>query len=82
MSTDARIRFTAEGSAELPFTEDAPMPEATTTLALARTPDPLDYLRAKVDRAELLARQAEANLRLAVARADLIETRSQAAKRD
>ena len=74
MSSDARIRFTAETPAELPFVEEETMAtNAPVVLALARDPaaDPLAELRAKVDRAELLARQAEANLKIAAARAEL-----------
>lgn len=78
MTTDARIRFTAETSAELPFTQDETMPQAPAALALSRGSDPLEELRAKVDRAELLARQAEVNLRVAVARAELVALRTRA----
>ncbi len=78
MSIDARIRFTADTPAELPFREDHPMTHAPAALALSRGPDPLEDLRAKVDRAELLARQAEANLRVAIARAELVASRARA----
>jgi hypothetical protein len=79
---DARIRFTAadEPSAELPFSEDEDA--GAEVVAFARdaqdraAPDPLDELRGKVERAELLARQAENNLRVAVARAELVALRS------
>lgn len=80
MSSEPRIRFTADGSAELPFSEEDLMP--LTPVALALSPDPLEDLRAKVDRAELLARQAEANLRVAVARAELIALRDIATRSD
>jgi hypothetical protein len=81
---DARIRFTTadEPSAELPF-EGEETDVTTPVLAysnedvVAAEPHPLDDLRAKVDRAELLARQAEARLRLFVGRMELAEMRSQ-----
>jgi hypothetical protein len=82
---DARIRFTTadEPSAELPF-EGEETDVTTPVLAysnedvVAAEPSPLEVLRAKVDRAELLARQAEANLRVATSRAELIALREKA----
>lgn len=79
MSTDARIRFTAEGSAELPFTEDGDVALTPAALALPRAPDPLDDLRAKVENAELNARLLEAKVRLEIAKVAIAEVRAKSA---
>ncbi len=77
---DGRIRFIAEPSAELPFTEDAPIPQPPAALALPRLPDPLEDLRAKVDQAELNARLLEAKVRLEFAKIAIAEVRAKAAE--